>query len=64
MLFALKPKKGFVNQNKEKITLIVLPWGRVSLVLSERSGSFELKTVANKIVKNALRVEINQFCDG
>ena len=44
-------KMNFVNQNKEKITRIIFPRGRVSLAISGRSGSFQLKTVANKKVK-------------
>ena len=58
------------NQNKfckleqRKITLKIFPWGRMSLAMSWRSGSFQLKTVANKKVKLHLRVEINHFCDG
>ena len=34
MLFVLNPPKNFVNQNKGKITLIILPWGIVSLAMS------------------------------
>ena len=65
-LYALciETKINFVNQNKGKITLIIFLWARVSLAMSWRSGSFQLKTVANKKVKNTLRVEFNQFCDG
>ena len=51
-LFSLiETKINFVNQNKEKITLIIFPWGRVGLAISWCSGSFQLKTVANKKVK-------------
>ena len=44
----IETKLNFVNQNKGKITLIILPRGRVSLAMSLRSGSFQLKTVVNK----------------
>ena len=48
MLFVLKPKTIFVNQNKGKITIIILPWGRVSLAKSWRSDSFQLEAAAIK----------------
>ena len=40
-LYALciETKVNFVNQSKGKITLIIFPWGRVSLAISLRSGS-------------------------
>ena len=36
----------------------------MNLAMSLRSGSIQLKKVANKKVKNTLEVEINQFGDG
>ena len=62
MPFVLKPKQKSLNQNKEKVSLIIFPWGRVSLAMSWLSVSFKLKTIAKS--KNTLRVEIKQFCDG
>ena len=56
--------RTFVNKNIGKINLKISPWDRMSLAMSRCSGSFQLKRVANEIVKNTLRVEINQFCDG
>ena len=47
----IETKINFVNQNKGNITLKIFPWGRVSLPMSWCSGSFQLKTVANKNVK-------------
>ena len=47
----IETKINFVNQNKGKITLIILPYDRVSLAMRLRSGSFQLKTVTNKNVK-------------
>ena len=52
-----------VNQNKGKIILITFPSGRVSLDMSWRSGSFQLKNGGKQKSKNILRVETNQFCD-
>ena len=49
--FCIETKINFVNQNKGQITLILFPWGRVSLAMSWRSGSFQLKMVANKKLK-------------
>ena len=45
----IEAKRNFVNQDKGKITLIIFPWGRISLAMSWRSGSFQLKTAAKKI---------------
>ena len=55
-LYALciETKWNFVNQNKGKKTLIIFPWGSLSLAMSWRSCSFQSKTVANKKVKNIL----------
>ena len=36
---------------------------KLNLAMNWRSGSFQLKIVANKKVKNNLGVEINQFGD-
>ena len=36
----------------------------MSLAMSWRSGLLSIKTVANKRLKNTLKVEINPFCDG
>ena len=62
--FCIEIKRNFVNQNKGKMTLKNFAWGRMRLAMSRSSGSFQLKTVANKRERNTLRVEINQFCDG
>ena len=58
MLFVLKQKKC-VNQIKGKLTLITFPWGRISLAIGWRSGSF-----CKQKSKDTKKVEINQFCDG
>ena len=50
----IETKINFVLQNKGKITLIIFPWGRVSLAINRRSGSFHMKTVANKKSKTTL----------
>ena len=63
IMLSIETEINFVNQNKGKITRIIFTRGKVSLAISLRSGSFQLKTVAKKS-KNTLRVEINQFCDG
>ena len=34
VLISIEAKINFVNQNKEKITLIIFTWGRVSLAIS------------------------------
>ena len=52
----IETKKNFVNQNKGKIILIIFPWDWVSLAMSWRSGSFQLKAVANKKEKNTLSI--------
>ena len=62
--FSIETKINFINMNKGKIAPMIFPRGRVSLGISLRTGSFQLKTVANKKSKNTLRVENNQFYDG
>ena len=51
MLFVLKPKEILCEPEQREDNSQNLPIGRMSLAMSWRSGSFQLKTVANKKVK-------------
>ena len=57
-------QKKFCKPEQKEDNFYNLSMGRVSLAMSWRSGSFQLKMVANKKVKNILREEINQFYVG
>ena len=56
-------QKRFCKPEQREDNSKNLPMGRMSLAISWRSDSFQLKTVANKKSKNTSRVEINQICD-
>ena len=42
-VLCIETKINFVNQNKGKITLIILPWGRLSLAVTDVLVHFNLK---------------------
>ena len=53
-----------MDQNKGKITLRILPWGRQSKFSYELTFWFILiKNSGKQKGKNTLKVEINQFCE-
>ena len=54
MFFVLKLKEKFCKPEQTEDNSYNLPMGNVSLAMSWRSGSFQLKTVANKKVKTPL----------
>ena len=54
MFFVLNLKEKFCKPEQTEDNSYNFPMGNVSLAMSWRSGSFQLKTVANKKVKTPL----------
>ena len=50
-IFVKHTLRKFRKPEQREYTTLKLPMGRVSLAMSWRSGSFQLKTVANKKVE-------------
>ena len=59
-----KKKKKNCKPEQREDNCYNFPMGRNKFIYELMFWLISIKTVANKKSKNALRVEINQFCDG